>query len=321
MVLNDFCLSEICWFAGEVFENASVNTLLSFIRKQGDEFTHVKVYSDTRHFPLTPEIIQLFRRDRFKENDSYISIFGTVEDELILSRIKTIGNPLITFARPCSGYNPYEVGSGISPSGGSQTETTVEQKPYHSSQKHDSQWKPEIIGRDIRRYHVNVTGMRYVKYGPWLSAPRDPSNFQGKRILVQEITGGKDRRIVAAFYEDELYYSRDVIPIKLQSEILHPFYLLALINSRLLSWFHHKCSPKSQKTLFPKILVSDLKKIPIREVTIDKQKPIIDIAEQIMAAKALDPEADTAAWERKIDQLVYELYGLTEEEIAIVEGR
>jgi hypothetical protein len=32
------------------------------------------------------------------------------------------------------------------------------------------------------------------------------------------------------------------------------------------------------------------------------------------------PAADTSALEAEIDQLVYQLYGLTEEEIAIVEG-
>jgi hypothetical protein len=36
--------------------------------------------------------------------------------------------------------------------------------------------------------------------------------------------------------------------------------------------------------------------------------------------KKPDPEADTTPLEREIDLLVYELYGLTEDEIAIVEG-
>ncbi len=36
-------------------------------------------------------------------------------------------------------------------------------------------------------------------------------------------------------------------------------------------------------------------------------------------AKRADPSADTSAWEREIDQLVYRLYGLTPEEIKIVE--
>lgn len=39
----------------------------------------------------------------------------------------------------------------------------------------------------------------------------------------------------------------------------------------------------------------------------------------ILTAKKANPLADTTALETEIDQLVYELYGLTEEEIQIVE--
>jgi len=42
--------------------------------------------------------------------------------------------------------------------------------------------------------------------------------------------------------------------------------------------------------------------------------------DRILAAKARDAGADVSAWEREIDQLVYALYGLTPEEIKIVEG-
>ncbi|MBS3921511.1 MAG: hypothetical protein KG012_21765 [Deltaproteobacteria bacterium] len=40
--------------------------------------------------------------------------------------------------------------------------------------------------------------------------------------------------------------------------------------------------------------------------------------DRILAAKERDPKADTTAWEREIDRLVYELYGLTEEGIKLV---
>jgi hypothetical protein len=42
--------------------------------------------------------------------------------------------------------------------------------------------------------------------------------------------------------------------------------------------------------------------------------------EEILVAKQHDPEADTSGLEREIDRLVYALYGLTSEEIQIVEG-
>ena len=41
----------------------------------------------------------------------------------------------------------------------------------------------------------------------------------------------------------------------------------------------------------------------------------------LFAAKKADSSADTTEWEKLIDQKVYELYGLTSEEIAIVEGK
>ncbi len=43
--------------------------------------------------------------------------------------------------------------------------------------------------------------------------------------------------------------------------------------------------------------------------------------EKILSAKKKDAKADTSALEKEIDRIVNELYGLTEEEIAIVEGK
>jgi len=51
------------------------------------------------------------------------------------------------------------------------------------------------------------------------------------------------------------------------------------------------------------------------------QQPFITLVDNILAAKQKDSNADTSALERQIDEMVYELYGLTPEEIAIVEGK
>ena len=40
-----------------------------------------------------------------------------------------------------------------------------------------------------------------------------------------------------------------------------------------------------------------------------------------LTAKALNPKADTTLLERQIDEMVYKLYELTEEEIGIIEGK
>jgi len=63
-----------------------------------------------------------------------------------------------------------------------------------------------------------------------------------------------------------------------------------------------------------------VKEFPVIEVADDKQKEVIRLVDRILAAKRADPAADTSALEREIDQMVYQLYDLTEEEIRIVEG-
>jgi type II restriction/modification system DNA methylase subunit YeeA len=63
-----------------------------------------------------------------------------------------------------------------------------------------------------------------------------------------------------------------------------------------------------------------IEQLPIKDISEKQQIPFVNLVNQILAAKKQDPAADTSALEKEIDQLVYQLYGLTEEEIRIVEG-
>ena len=55
------------------------------------------------------------------------------------------------------------------------------------------------------------------------------------------------------------------------------------------------------------------------KVTPEQQQPIIDLVNTILEAKSQDSKADTTELEKQIDQLVYILYDLTDEEIALIE--
>ena len=115
-------------------------------------------------------------------------------------------------------------------------------------------------------------------------------------------------------------------------------YLLALINSTLISWFHRLSSPKGTRKAFPKVLIGDIRNFPIPAISlselVDKAKHdhIVKFVEQMLKAKEelaaakLDSDVQRlelrcATLDRQIDEAVYELYGLTEEEIKIVEGK
>jgi hypothetical protein len=73
--------------------------------------------------------------------------------------------------------------------------------------------------------------------------------------------------------------------------------------------------------IFPEVKPIQLFKLPVKVVDKPLQVPIISLVAQILAAKKTDPKADTSALEAEIDRLVYTLYGLTDAEIAVVEGK
>ena len=100
---------------------------------------------------------------------------------------------------------------------------------------------------------------------------------------------------------------------------ISPIFIAALLNSELINWYTHKfIFASAVRTMhFDKYYVG---KIPIPIVTSAEQQPIIELAEQIMAAKQKNPEVDTSVKEQKIDTLVYSLYELGPEERKLIQS-
>ena len=65
---------------------------------------------------------------------------------------------------------------------------------------------------------------------------------------------------------------------------------------------------------------STIEALPIPGSTASQQKEIIALVNRILMIKKEDPQANVATMEADIDRQVYELYGLTEDDIKIVEG-
>ena len=70
-----------------------------------------------------------------------------------------------------------------------------------------------------------------------------------------------------------------------------------------------------------------LSEIPIKKISKTDQKPFVSVVDKILATTKDEDYLSNPAkqvkvkeLERQIDQMVYELYGLTPEEIAVVEG-
>ena len=96
--------------------------------------------------------------------------------------------------------------------------------------------------------------------------------------------------------------------------------MLGLLNSTSIQFFMKQVAATSGMGTL-RWINNYVKMFPIPDADYSDQEPIAKLADKILSIKANDREADTTALESQIDQLVYKLYGLTEEEIAIVEGR
>jgi hypothetical protein len=104
-----------------------------------------------------------------------------------------------------------------------------------------------------------------------------------------------------------------------KTNAVEPGFLLGVLNSAVIRFFWQNKFRDDRKT-FPKIKGEYLKLLPLPRASPGMQSAIVKLVEKVVAAKQANPAADTSALEREIDQQVYALYGLTPEEIAIVEG-
>ena len=95
-------------------------------------------------------------------------------------------------------------------------------------------------------------------------------------------------------------------------------FLTGVLNSKLVAfWLRHKGKMQGNNYQVDK---EPLQGIPLPLIDLSLQQPIIDLVDVILTKKKQSPQADILDLENSIDRLVYKLYGLSENEIKIVEG-
>lgn len=195
-----------------------------------------------------------------------------------------------------------------------QSEEIIKSRAYHSFVYKDG-LKKWLWGEDVTRYNLTWNGKEYIDYCNGIANPRNPSFFVGKRMLVREITNPS---IFAALIEIEAYNDPSIIIVK-ESRDYPIEILVGIMNSKLATFFHFNHSPKATKGAFPKILVQDIKEFPLPKVNSDERKILMRLVDNVTTIKKRKSIADTSALENQIDFLVYHLYGLTYDEVLIVD--
>ncbi len=175
-----------------------------------------------------------------------------------------------------------------------------------------------IIDRYMIRQEMSQGEFLYLKTAKYLAevGGKKALHFQYSRIGMQGITGVNEKvRLKMTILPPNVFCANSVNYMMLSKRTLDLKFALGILNSRLLNYVFSKFSTNSNVNGY------EVDNLPFPEPSDSKLvKAVSCSVTHILGAKAADPSADTTVLEKEINRIVYELYGLTEEEIAIVEG-
>lgn len=137
-----------------------------------------------------------------------------------------------------------------------------------------------MAGNDVRRYDVSWNGEEWLSYGNWLGAPRDKKFFTEKRILIKQIIDWTSKRIWCALTEEELYNTQNAFNI-IPHKDYFPEYIIAILNSRLITFYHRNKYLEEFKDRFQKILIKDCKDFPIKPASNEIQSAYLPLVSRI----------------------------------------
>lgn len=182
--------------------------------------------------------------------------------------------------------------------------------------------KPVLSGKDIDKWVYYYKG-NFVNFDKSKIHSNDNEEiFLSNRKILLRKTG---REIVACLDEERYFTIQSLYNIVVSDNSYSEEYLLALLNSKLITYIYNKFFITNPE-VFPYIKRRHLDLLPIKAVTLLKQKPFISLVSQILAVTKNScylsnsaKQAKVKELEHQIDLLVFELYGLTSDEKSIVE--
>lgn len=325
-VLENTAIEVIADLKDNVFEGASVDTSIFILRREMDlkqilnqRISIGEVPSKILRTVITPSNIitqsQLFNIQDYN--------FNTNLDTTSISMFDTILKNSLKLEECCVIKNGMKV-----------------RKDFVTNKKVNNFYKRFLLGASVKPFAIDYYN-KWVCYDKKLEikftnqAFRDESIFVApQKLLVRQVMG--KTKIYGTYDENQYYVDQSVYILLPLRKDLTLKYILGLINSRLMFYYFSKVF-SDRKTTFPKIKGVQISNLPIRTIdftNLSEKKKHDEIVKHVETMLELNKELQKSKpgeeqerlkqrityTDKKIDALVYELYGLTDEEIKIVEG-
>lgn len=191
------------------------------------------------------------------QGDATIAL-GAIEWSSLIDKIRVNSVRLDECCEFCLGLTPYDKYSGHTPE-------QIRNKVFHANAQLDPSYKKLLQSGDVRRYEVIWNGEVWIRYGDWLAAPRESRFFTEARILVQQIVDWSSLRMFIGWTDEELYNSQNQFNLLQRGETDLKF-ILAVLNSSLMTFYHRRVFLDIALQRFQKVLIKDAKTFPIRRI-------------------------------------------------------
>ena len=303
-----------------IFESAVVRNAINLFQKDSEGSKQVG-YRNTANVTSFSDLLERERvfmtvESLLAMNQNWgLAFYLGANDIKVINQISSSIDSICNHYDVSQGYIPYRKSDLIKIYGKEEGERIVKERLWHSQQPLDNTYIQEIYGRDITKYSYHSTG-EYVKYGKHLACYVDLKFFNSSRLLVREIT---NPQIIACLLDELFVNDPQLISVIVRDERYSLEFLWGILNSKLATYYHFHHSPKATKGAFPKILVQDIKGFPLPIASDEQISSLGKVSKKVLTKKKSNLSTDTSALENQIDFLVYHLYGLTYDEVLIVD--
>ncbi len=314
-LLENVTINEIADVGEHIFAGVEMPALLFFFsNRTSTPKSRIKVKVNVKNLSTNKFDSYLVDQVRFKREPRMLfTIYDREETNKVWKKIERSSKQLRVFVRNARGV---EIGK---------RSELVSNNPDDNTVKF-------LVGEDIGRY--TIKGKHYLRLGVKGINYKAPELYQGEKILIRKTGTG-----INSVYDADGYYVIQVIYIFKPKQILPScLYLLGILNSRLMAEYYFSKFGERGKKAFPHLRQGAILDLPIRTINFDnsddkaKHDKMVKLVDRMLdlhkkLAKAKVPAEKTHlqrqinSTDKQIDNLVYELYNLTQEEIKIVEGK
>jgi adenine-specific DNA-methyltransferase len=298
-LITKYHISQIVSFANKVFGAVTDSILLKVNNSHSGELKTIAVRKNDLDFSNLNDL-RTYNPEIWNNevSDFVINLKTNESEDIILNKIEFNSELIDDYLEVYVGI----VANGI--------------KKFLSDSKINSSYKKYLQGKHINNFAIYPDKLFINFIIEKLHSNTDETVYlQKEKILVRK-TGNK----LIAVIDNEKYYTDQSIynlyPKK--GKTVNLKVITALLNSPLMEYYFNK-KMVTNPDVFPYIKGIHLKKLPIKfPKSQSEEKQLETLVEKIIEGKK--ENKDTSDYEKQIDQLVYKLYGLTPEEIKIVEG-